>query len=95
MGRMLPTECEHGTIIDYGGFGPCQGYCDEMHPGERCPDFPTCEQCEDHQRQWRDDLRLLIRAWRSSTGLKRNAGFDPQDVNAAALRLEGKWLDAE
>lgn len=49
---------------------------------------------EAEQRRWRDDLRLLIRAWHSISGLKRGAGFDPKDVNEAVRRLEARWLDA-
>ena len=33
MGRTLPTECEHGTVIDWGDFGPEDG--DAPPP---CPD---------------------------------------------------------
>lgn len=43
MSRDLPTECEHGVVVDWGHFGPCQD-CAE-HPGEDCPNFGTCEEC--------------------------------------------------
>ena len=42
MSRTMPTECEHGEIIDWGDFGPCQGDCD--HEGD-CPNFPDCPDC--------------------------------------------------
>lgn len=44
MGRTLPYECEHGTIIDWGDFGPCQD-CNE-HEGEPCPNYESCSQCD-------------------------------------------------
>lgn len=42
--RVLPTECKHGTVLDWGDFGPCQD-CDE-HDGEPCPNLAVCPQCE-------------------------------------------------
>lgn len=51
MGRTMPTECEHGTTIDYGDFGPCQD-CSEHDEGE-CPNFRDCEQCQaDREARW-------------------------------------------
>lgn len=35
MGRTMPTECEHGNVVDWGDFGP-----------EDDDDFPTCDECE-------------------------------------------------
>lgn len=47
MGRTLPIECKHGVTVDWGDFGPCQGECDVVHPGEfECPDVPGCPECE-------------------------------------------------
>lgn len=44
MSRTMPTECEHGEIVDWGDFGPCQD-CDE-HPDDDCPNFRDCRQCK-------------------------------------------------
>ena len=44
MSRCLPTECHHGTIVDWGDFGECQD-CDE-HDGEECPNLADCPQCD-------------------------------------------------
>lgn len=44
MSRTLPTECEHGNIIDMGVFGKCED-CSN-HPDEPCPDVRECEECE-------------------------------------------------
>lgn len=50
--RMLPTECKHGTVLDWGDFGPCQD-CDE-HDGEPCPNLAVCPQCEAERPYGRD-----------------------------------------
>jgi hypothetical protein len=45
--RTLPTECHHGRTVDWGDFGPCQGYCYENgHPSSKCPDYEPCPDCE-------------------------------------------------
>jgi hypothetical protein len=49
--RTLPYECQHGTTIDYGDFGPCQD-CSE-HEGAPCPNFVDCERCEAEGREQR------------------------------------------
>lgn len=52
MGRTLPMECHHGTTVDWGDFGSCQGYCDEHgHSSRDCPDVPGCEQCREETAQ--------------------------------------------
>lgn len=44
MGRMLPIDCPHGLVLDWGDFGPCQD-CDE-HPGRKCPNYlDSCPEC--------------------------------------------------
>jgi hypothetical protein len=43
MGRTMPIECEHGTVIDWGDFGPEDG-----------PE-PTCPECE---KRWTADRPL-------------------------------------
>jgi hypothetical protein len=48
MGRTMPTECEHGNVIDWGDFGPEDG------------PLPECPECEDRsalvltEGEWRD-----------------------------------------
>jgi hypothetical protein len=45
--RTLPIECHHGRVVDWGDFGPCQGYCYENgHSSSKCPDYEPCPDCE-------------------------------------------------
>lgn len=44
MGRTMPSECDHGVVLDWGDFGPCQD-CSE-HGGDACPNFSRCGACE-------------------------------------------------
>lgn len=44
MGRTLPSECQHGTTVDWGDFGPCQD-CSEHDDGS-CPNYAACDKCE-------------------------------------------------
>lgn len=55
--RTLPTECQHGVVIDHGDFGPCQD-CDDHDLGD-CPNFVDCEQCSGETAQRRSDDREL------------------------------------
>ena len=55
MGRTLPTECEHGNVVDWGDFGP-----DDR-------DEPTCDECE---KRWADSVIVpgaLLRELRDAT----------------------------
>lgn len=47
MSRTMPTECEHGEIVDWGDFGPCQGDCDH---DDDCPNFQDCPDCTKERR---------------------------------------------
>ncbi len=44
MGRYHPMKCDHGVVVDWGDFGPCDGDC--PHPEGTCPNFPQCELCD-------------------------------------------------
>jgi hypothetical protein len=59
--RTLPTECQHGRIIDWGDFGPSSGERDD--PCEPCPD---CEEdkwveCSCGKVRHVDDRPLIAR----------------------------------
>lgn len=43
MSRMMPTECRHGFVVDWGDFGECQN-CDEHDDGD-CPNLAECPEC--------------------------------------------------
>lgn len=57
MGRMLPQECEHGRIIDWGDFGSENGGDEEY-----------CAECEDAERE---EIGRRYRAIRSD--IRRSA----------------------
>jgi hypothetical protein len=40
---MMPTECRHGFVVDWGDFGECQN-CDEHGDGD-CPNLAECPEC--------------------------------------------------
>lgn len=67
MGRTLPYECHHGSIIDYGDFGPHQNGCPPscFEPGAQCPDHPTCEECEREAeaagQEWQARMTEMLR----------------------------------
>lgn len=44
MSRTMPYECEHGVVIDWGDFGPCQD-C-EHDSIDDCPNFARCDECD-------------------------------------------------
>lgn len=51
MGRTMPTECEHGNVIDWGDFGPhpdgCPGMDGDYRQDPYCVGcFPVCPKCE-------------------------------------------------
>jgi hypothetical protein len=46
MGRYMPTECQHGTVVDWGDFGPCQD-CNKH--GDDCPNFADCKLCDESE----------------------------------------------
>lgn len=54
MGRMMPIECPHGVIVDWGDFGGD----DEKHPA--CPACDAIPSTADH-------LRSVVDAWDSWT----------------------------
>jgi len=35
--------CEHGTVVDWGGYGPCGDHV--WHPVGGCPNLVVCPQC--------------------------------------------------
>lgn len=48
MSRTMPTECEHGTVIDWGDFGPYVDGCDLTHPdSDDCPNLADCPRCQE------------------------------------------------
>ena len=54
--RTLPTECEHGVVVDFGDFGPCDD-CNEHELGD-CPNFQTCDECESNWKQHDHDVAV-------------------------------------
>lgn len=62
MGRTLPTECEHGTIVDWGDFGPCIDGCEREHPEyvDDCPNFEVCPECVDDTNLQEFDLDYWV-----------------------------------
>lgn len=60
MGRTMPTECDHGYIMDWGGFG-CMDDCTE----ESCKEIEPCpEGCNDFD-EINEPLRRAARMNRS------------------------------
>lgn len=51
MGRMLPLDCEHGNVIDWGDFGPD----DDSQP--------TCPECEVKYARFRVRLARRFLRW--------------------------------
>ena len=60
--RMMPTECLHGVIVDWGDFGPCQDCA--VHDEWDCPNLATCPDCQStvrpHCAQWLVPLVLVV-----------------------------------
>lgn len=54
--RTMPYVCPHGVEVDAGDFGPCQD-C-ETHGDAECPNFTSCERCDNDAMQARMDWAL-------------------------------------
>lgn len=95
--RRLPTECHHGTTVDWGDFGPCQDCSEHGWDGD-CPNFTPCEQCEVEAQQARSEGRkALVQALHEAldndvrvtkhTGATRSlSDWERDDIVASVMR---------